>query len=61
MGGHRSGVCNDQESKVFYEHFTRGKCNGYGFTVQIIQKLNGNGRVSKSNNGVDNVAVPKKM
>ena len=45
MGGHRSGICNDQESKIFYEHFTRGLCQGYGFSVQIIQKLTGNGRV----------------
>ena len=48
MGGHRSGVCNDQESKIFYEHFTKTECQGYGFTVQIIQKLKGDGRVSNS-------------
>ena len=36
MGGHRGGVCNDQESKIFYEHFTRGPCQGYSFSVQII-------------------------
>ena len=60
MGGHRLGICNDQESKIFYEHFTRGTCNGYGFTVQIIQKLSGNGRISNGVLGVDNGAVPKK-
>ena len=48
MGGHCSGVCNDQESKIFYEHFTKTECQGYGFTVQIIQKLKGDGRVSNS-------------
>ena len=54
--GQVSAMTKNQE--LFYEHFTRGKCNGYGFTLQIIQKLNGNGRVSKGNN--DNAAVPKR-
>ena len=55
MGGHRAGVSNDKESKIFYEHFTQTQCQGFGFTVQIIQKLNGNGWVSNSIG-----AVPKK-
>ena len=55
MGGNWSGVCNNQESKILYEHFTKTKCQGFGFTVQIIQKLNGNGWVSNSIG-----AVPKK-
>ena len=55
MGGNWSGVCNNQESKILYEHFTKTKCQGFGFTVQTIQKLNGNGWVSNSIG-----AVPKK-
>ena len=55
MGGHWSGVCNDKESKIFYEHITKTQCKGFGFIVIIIQKLNGNGRVSNSTG-----AVPKK-
>ena len=37
MGGHRSGICNDQESKVFYKHFTRGLCNGYVFQYTLYK------------------------
>ena len=63
IGGHRSGVCNDQESKIFYEHFTKTKCQGFGFTVQIIQKLKGNGRISNFSGVVPKTSVagvPKK-
>ena len=55
MGGNWSGVCNDQESKILYEYFTKTQYQGFVFTVQIIQKHNGNGWVSNSIG-----AVPKK-
>ena len=56
-----AGVCNDQESTVFYEHFTRGLWQGYSFSVQIIQTIIGSGRVANNPSvGTGNGAVPKK-
>ena len=43
---HRSGTFSDNDGKVFYEHLSSGMCSGAGFSVQIIQKLVGDGRTT---------------
>ena len=46
---HRSGALDDSDGKIFYEHFTSGVCNDAGFSVHIIQKLVGDGRINRPN------------
>ena len=56
MSGHRSGINKDQGSKVFYDHFKNSVCGGWGYKVQIIQKMIGTGRkmgVSKNKTRLD--------
>ena len=46
---HRSGALDDSDGKIFYEHFTSGVCNDAGFSVHIILKLVGDGRINRPN------------
>ena len=34
-------------SRIFVNHFTKGSCKGANYTVQIIEKLEGNGRTKR--------------
>ena len=49
IGKHMLGIKHPEKHDgcpILTEHFTQGLCNGSHFTVQIIEKLNGDGRLN---------------
>jgi hypothetical protein len=57
MNQHRSGKLGTTGCKVLTEHFKSHPCNGYSFSVQILQTLPGTGR---NEYGIEDLAVKSK-
>ena len=45
FNNHRSSAKAENSTKLLYEHFKNYPCSGYGYNVQIIQKIEGSGHL----------------
>ena len=50
FNGHRTGIKNPEKHgfcRILAEHFNHGNCKGASYKVQILEKLEGNGRTAR--------------